>query len=182
MLIAELTSAADANNEFALAVYSQLRRGKNIFCSPFSIRTALAMVHAAARSTAHMNDVVVQLFLPKFRISWGTVDLSEHLKQLGMRLLFDPERCDLSGINGHRPPSDKAMFVSRVLHKAFVEFYERGAEAAAATAVTVREGGRRTELPRSSALSPKTRDWPARWRSFAPGFRQPRSPRRRSAH
>jgi serpin B len=102
--------------------------------------------------TAHMEDTVVQLFLPKFKITWGTVELSEHLRALGTRLLFDSERCDLSGINGHRPPSERAMFVSRVLHKAFVDVNEHGAEAAAATAVTVRFGRAATPEPVSIPL------------------------------
>ena len=43
-------SFADGNNEFALALYAQLRnRPGNLFLSPFSIRTALAMAQAGAR-------------------------------------------------------------------------------------------------------------------------------------
>ena len=48
-------SFAEANNEFALAMYGQLRaRLGKVFFSPFSIRTALAMAQAGARGkTAH---------------------------------------------------------------------------------------------------------------------------------
>ncbi len=43
-------SFADDSNEFAFALYGQLRqRPGNLFFSPFSIRTALCMAEAGAR-------------------------------------------------------------------------------------------------------------------------------------
>ena len=43
-------SLADDDNDFALAMYGQLREAaRNLFFSPFSIRTALAMAQAGAR-------------------------------------------------------------------------------------------------------------------------------------
>jgi serpin B len=45
-----LVSFARGNNDFALALYGQLRqRPGNLFFSPFSIRTALGLAHAGAR-------------------------------------------------------------------------------------------------------------------------------------
>ncbi len=77
----------------------------------------------------------VKLFLPRFKISWGTIDLCEHLKRLGMRLAFEVGRADLSGINGLTPPHEESLYFSAVLHKAFVEVNEQGTEAAAASAM-----------------------------------------------
>ena len=54
-----------------------------------------------------------------------------------MRLPFDPSQADFSGINGHRPPHEEALFFSAVFHKALVEVNEEGTEAAAATAGAV---------------------------------------------
>ena len=60
------TAIADANNRFAFDLYRQLRHQRgNLFFSPFSISTALAMVHTGARgitaeeiaSTIHLTDV-----------------------------------------------------------------------------------------------------------------------------
>jgi len=48
--VRETQSFADGNNDFALAMYRQLRTSPgNLFFSPFSIRTALGMVLAGAR-------------------------------------------------------------------------------------------------------------------------------------
>ena len=79
----------------------------------------------------------VRLFLPRFRINWGTVDLRGPLEALGMALPFTPFRADFSGINGRQPPDDDSLFISAVFHQAFVETNEEGTEAAAATAVTM---------------------------------------------
>lgn len=77
----------------------------------------------------------IRVFLPRFRITWGTVDLCKPLSSLGMKLAFSPSQADFSGINGHKPPHPDALFIASVLHKAFVEVNEEGTEAAAATAV-----------------------------------------------
>jgi serpin B len=76
----------------------------------------------------------VELFLPRFRIEGGTIDMAVPLAALGMTLPFNPTQADFSGINGRRPPDDEALFFSAVFHQAFVEVNEEGTEAAAATA------------------------------------------------
>lgn len=79
-----------------------------------------------------MFPVEVELFLPKFKITWGTKSLAAPLKALGMRDAFGG-KADFSGING-----DRDLFIADVLHKAFVDVNEEGTEAAAATAVVMR--------------------------------------------
>jgi serpin B len=86
---------------------------------------------------AQMSRREVELFLPRFKVTWGTVNLSGQLTALGMTLAFNQSRADFSGINGHEPPSDDSLFISAVFHKAFVEVNEEGTEAAAATAVSM---------------------------------------------
>jgi serpin B len=81
-----------------------------------------------------MERQQVHLYLPRFKINWGAVDIGDQLTALGMPLAFSWE-ADFSGINGHQPPHQDSLFISRVLHKAMVDMNEEGTEAAAATAV-----------------------------------------------
>lgn len=83
---------------------------------------------------AHLRERDVQLFLPRFTITFKSVDLREHLAALGMPLAFDAVRADFSGIDGHEPPHEDSLHISAVYHQAFVEVHERGTEASAATA------------------------------------------------
>ena len=76
----------------------------------------------------------IELYLPRFKVTWGAVDLRPALADLGMSLPFEPNRADFSGINGHRPPDPEALSLGAVFHKAFTEVNEQGTEAAAAQA------------------------------------------------
>lgn len=70
--------------------------------------------------------------LPRFTFTSASMPLREPLRALGMRHAFEPGLADFSGIDGRRD-----LFVSQVLHKAFVAVDEQGTEAAAATAVII---------------------------------------------
>jgi len=85
---------------------------------------------------ARMRYCEVELFLPRFTMTRG-IDMESELAALGMSLAFSPGEADFSGINGRKPPDADSLFISAVLHKAFVEVHERGTEAAAATLESV---------------------------------------------
>ena len=78
-----------------------------------------------------MQSSSVQFGLPKFTFE-SQFSLPDQLSALGMTDAFDPNRADFSGMTGNRE-----LFISDVIHKAFVAVDEEGTEAAAATAVIV---------------------------------------------
>lgn len=78
-------------------------------------------------STIFPTDVDVSL--PKFKLE-STFQLSDCLAELGMSDVFS-DKADLSGM------SQSGLYVSDVIHKAYVDVNEEGTEAAAATAAVV---------------------------------------------
>ena len=75
----------------------------------------------------------ISVAIPVFEMTVGK-KLPEVLKAMGMNLAFTPT-ADFTGISHVRP-----LFVSDVIHKAFIGVDEEGTEAAAATVVIMRNG------------------------------------------
>jgi serpin B len=75
-------------------------------------------------AAAHSQKVNV--FLPRFKLE-AQFGLNKTLADMGMRNPFS-QQADFSGMDGQRD-----LFISAVVHKAFVEVNEEGTEAAAAT-------------------------------------------------
>lgn len=92
----------------------------------------------AGLSSAEISDIraqlvrqSVQVWLPRFSMT-KSKEMSDLLKELGMKSAFDPYAADFSGIN-----SKGGLYISNVFHKAFINVNETGTEAAAATAVVI---------------------------------------------
>ena len=77
----------------------------------------------------------VKVTLPRFTMT-NRFELSKILASMGMRSAFDPRTADFSGIDGTRE-----LYIDQAIHKAFMAVDEKGTEAAAATALTLRVGG-----------------------------------------
>jgi serpin B len=78
---------------------------------------------------AGLQPTSVMLALPKFEFE-SAVGLRDQLTALGMQDAFDPDVADFSGMTERND-----LYISDVIHKAFVAVDEKGTEAAAATAV-----------------------------------------------
>jgi serpin B len=78
---------------------------------------------------AGLRKQTVAVTLPRFKVA-AQFKLKEALSGMGMPAAFSSD-ADFSGMVGRQPP----VALSEVVHKAFVEVNEEGAEAAAATAV-----------------------------------------------
>ena len=81
------------------------------------------------QSKLSKREVVVSI--PKFKLT-SQFSLASVLKAMGMTDAFS-KSANFSGMNGKRD-----LFISAVIHKAYVDVNEEGTEAAAATAVTMR--------------------------------------------
>jgi serine protease inhibitor len=84
-----------------------------------------------------LNQRSVEVFLPRLKMD-ASFDLGKMLQALGMKRAFTdpraPNGAQFDGMSAATDPGNK-LYITRVLHKAFVEVGEKGTEAAAATAV-----------------------------------------------
>ena len=82
----------------------------------------------------------VELTMPKFEFDSG-FKLAETLKAMGMPNALDDEASEFQGMDGQSCLAGDlpCLFISDVIHKAFVSVDEKGTEAAAATAVIVEQ-------------------------------------------
>jgi len=81
--------------------------------------------------TSRLRPAKVSVFLPRFKMTCQ-FGLNGVLASMGMPEAFS-KSADFSGMNGK-----KDLYISAVIHKAFIDVNEEGTEAAAATAVVIR--------------------------------------------
>jgi len=92
----------------------------------------------AALKAQQVKDIVqnlksseVDLTMPRFKVE-SQFSLKKALASLGMPIAFSASEADFSGMDGQ-----KDLYISDVVHKAYVNVDENGTEAAAATGVVV---------------------------------------------
>jgi serpin B len=93
--------------------------------------TKVITAHELTDWQAKMRSPRVALSLPKFKFT-AEFDLGSTLSAMGMPSAFS-RSADFSGMTTH----DK-LGIDKVIHKAYVDVHEKGTEAAAATAVTMK--------------------------------------------
>jgi serpin B len=90
-----------------------------------------------------MQPRQVTLTLPKFKMT-SKFSLEDELARMGMPLAFGGS-ADFSGMT-----SEEKLFISKVIHQAFVDVNEKGTEAAAATVIILAPTGLPVQLPRAT--------------------------------
>ncbi len=150
--------AVTAVGSFAMDLYGQLAMenpGKNLFFSPYSMSSVLAMTAEGARGeTAEQMGKVLgfpQAARDMALIHAGMLESNERLQSrqvpqelrdqlaatrktlqaMGMVRAFSSTDAQFEGICASEP-----IYISKVCHKAFIEVTEQGTEAAAATAAS----------------------------------------------
>ncbi len=83
----------------------------------------------------------LELRMPRWKFRQAS-QLNGLLSRLGMPSAFDPTRADFSAMT-----TDERLYISAVLHQAFIAVDEKGTEAAAATAVVMQAGSASTVPP-----------------------------------
>ena len=83
---------------------------------------------------SHLSETKVHIFLPKFRVTCE-FRLDKTLQAMGMVDAFILGKADFAGMTGTHE-----LFISAVIHKAYVDVNEEGTEAAAATGAILAPG------------------------------------------
>ncbi len=97
----------------------------------------------------NQRDEMVHASMPKFTFEYSK-ELSEALKELGIKDAFDSELADFSSL-GHS--NDGNIFISRVIHKTKIEVNEKGTKAGAVTAVEMASGSAALAEPKIVKLN-----------------------------
>jgi serine protease inhibitor len=86
---------------------------------------------------AHLQDQLIDLYLPKFKFEPPTIPLAAKLRALGLKSAFDQPTGSANFDRMAPRKPDDYLAVSEVFHKTFIAVDEKGTEAAAATAVAM---------------------------------------------
>ena len=80
------------------------------------------------------SDISVAISLPRYNMTEAE-ELNNALKSLGMTNAFDSTSANFSGMGNYSAYPNAVLYITHVLHKAFIQVNEQGTQAAAATAV-----------------------------------------------
>jgi serine protease inhibitor len=104
---------------------------------------------ALINAVKNQSNEMVYASMPKFTFEYGK-ELSEALKELGIKDAFDSELADFSSL-GHSKEGN--IFISRVIHKTKIEVDEMGTKAGAVTAVEMSAGSAALTEPKTVNLN-----------------------------
>jgi serpin B len=118
-----------------LAMYILLPRGKDLSAIEGSLNP-----DALSGWQGMLREQRVHIFIPKFKFTTKYF-MGQTMGDMGMPTAFS-SNADFSGMTGSRD-----LFISEVIHQAFVEVNEEGTEAAAATGVVMEITAVQPEMP-----------------------------------
>ena len=111
-------------NELSMVIFLPKAGQFNSFEASLDSQTVNSIING-------LSSEEVALTMPKFQFD-SSFSLKSTLSDMGMPQAFQPEVADFSGMT-----SNQDLFISAVVHKAYISVDEAGTEAAAATGVIV---------------------------------------------
>lgn len=96
------------------------------FASSLNVTTFNAYLSA-------LDSTKIKLYLPKWKYQYEIQNMKPELDRLGMGVAFLKGEADFSNMY----PQEAEAYISKVVHKTYIEVNEEGTEAAAATAVGI---------------------------------------------
>lgn len=136
-------------DELATGFLKYYKDGKYAFVAMLPKENVTVAEYVASLDGTHVKqllegkaDITVDTAIPKFEAEFQ-VELSDVLKNMGMKDAFDENRADFSGIGRY---DGYEIYINQVLHKTYLSVGEQGTKAGAATAV---------EMVERSSLAPE---------------------------
>ncbi len=130
------------SDENASGFIKPYKDGKYAFAALLPNEGVTVSEYLGTLSGEHLRDmlqnaerITVYAAIPKFKSEYSA-EMSGTLSGLGITDAFDWSKADFSAM-GHSTKPDENLFISRVLHKTFIEVTERGTKAGAATTVVL---------------------------------------------
>ncbi|KAM7540167.1 hypothetical protein Aperf_G00000043550 [Anoplocephala perfoliata] len=131
---------ADFNDIDVRAVKIPFECHEMLILLPDQVDGFLSLLKKINENPAHLLEVLtsdqyfeeeVILKMPKFSFGGDSIQINRELANMGLKSIFS-EKADFSGITG-----DKSLILSDVYHQAMIDVDEEGAEAAAATGISL---------------------------------------------
>ena len=103
----------------------------NAGTTPDQLASTLNPGNWSTLNAALQTKSKIPVWIPKWKFSWD-ITLNGILSSLGMDIAFDPNRANFSAIN-----AENQLYITKVIHKTYIDVSESGTEAAAVTSIGI---------------------------------------------